>query len=407
MKYSGAFIHTQKEKQKGMEAKGHILAYRAGLIDQVSAGIYNFTPLGQSVINNITNIIREEMNNIGGLEVSLPIVQPASLWEKSKRWEVYGDEMMKVQNREGREFCLGPTHEEVVTDMVSRMIKSSKSLPVALYQFGKKFRDELRPRYGLLRTREFLMKDAYTFDMTEDEANKHYENMREAYHQVFRRIGVNAIPIAADGGEVGGSFSEEFIAPSEFGEDRIGKENGKYVKLEGAINEHDITNIQKGIEVGHIFKLGTKYSDSMGFQLSNGKENISPIMGCYGLGVSRLVTAIIEQNHDNNGIIWPTEVAPYDIHISPLQMQNEGVKDLADKTYSILSKEYNVLLDDRKTGAGMKMKDAELLGMPTQIVIGARNAENNKVEMYRRNNTGKKAIVSLDNVYKYISENRF
>jgi len=375
MRYSTGFIYTQKEPIRGAESISHDLALRAGLVQQVAAGHYDFLPMGAKVLRKIEGIVREEMNRSGALEVIMPIMQPAALWKESNRWGEYGQEMFTLKNRNDREFCLGPTHEELVVDLVRAKLRTYKELPFTLYQFGTKFRDEARPRGGLLRCREFSMKDAYSFDVDEKGLDQSYQRMRETYLKILQRTGVSAIPTIAATGEMGGKFSEEFMAPSSAGEDEfIVMDDGRALKLDLAGNV-DPQKVQKGIEICHIFKLGTRYTSAMGLNFVDSLgQSRTAIMGCYGIGISRMIATIIEQNHDQKGILWPKEVAPFQAAIVPIRYDEEPVRSSSNVLYNLLmGAGIDVLLDDRECSAGVKFKDADLLGIPWKVVVSKNN----------------------------------
>lgn len=536
------FIPTLKESPADAEVVSHKLMVRAGMIRQVASGIYSILPLGLRVLKKVEQIIREEMNRINGQETFLPSIQPAELWQESGRWDFYGKELLRIKDRHGREFCYGPTHEEIITDMVRKEVKSYRQLPLVLYQIQTKFRDEVRPRYGIMRGREFMMKDAYSFHADDQDAKETYQKMAGAYSNIFNRCGLGFKMVVADSGTIGGNFSHEFAVLAESGEDHIGfcdscdyasnlelaeakapspadgtpkledlqevstpgkksvKEVAEFlsvssdkivktilldsdqgliaglvrgdqelnpIKLKNLIGaewirpadaktiteetgipcgfvgpvglklkvfadrEVDVMNnfvtganktdthftgvqmgrdfkveqtadirkviegdpcpkcssgtylVKRGIEVGHIFILGTKYSKSMKalFLDSNGKE--SPmVMGCYGVGVGRTAAAAIEQNHDEKGIIWPVSIAPFAVHIIPTNYAQEAVKNASDSAYRTLQEQnIEVLLDDRPDRLGVKLNDADLLGIPLQIIIGPKNLEAGKVEV--------------------------
>ncbi|MBT6718047.1 MAG: proline--tRNA ligase [Nitrospina sp.] len=542
MYYSKLLIPTLKESPADAEVISHKLMVRAGMIRQLAAGIYSMLPLGLRVLKKVEAIIREEMNRIDGQEVFLPSIQPSELWQESKRWDFYGKELLRIKDRHGREFCYGPTHEEVITDIVRKEVKSYRQLPVILYQIQTKFRDEVRPRFGIMRGREFIMKDAYSFHADEADTQKTYQQMAQAYANVFKRCGLDFKQVQADSGTIGGSFSHEFAVLADSGEDEIGfceecgyasnmelaesrpgiastpsngteeikeihtpgkksveevsaflglpseqivktilleNENGlvaglvrgdheiKPVKMKNLIGcewllpaaektideklglpcgyigpvelgipiyaDQEITNLQcfvtganktdthftgvqaqrdlkikgygdlrriladdpcpkcddgkyqikRGIEVGHIFILGTKYSEAMKavFLDSNGKEN-PMIMGCYGIGVGRTAAACIEQNHDEKGIVWPVNLAPFEVIIIPVNFKNEALKSTCEAIYSqLLEMGVEAILDDRQDRLGVKLKDADLIGIPLQIIVGPKNLEEDKVEI--------------------------
>jgi len=554
MYYSKLLTPTLKESPADAEVISHKLMVRAGMIRQMAAGIYSFLPLGLRVLRKVEQIIREEMDQIGGQEVFLPSVQPAELWAESGRWDFYGKELLRFKDRNDREFCYGPTHEEVITEIVRRDVRSYRQLPITLYQIQTKFRDEVRPRFGIMRGREFTMKDAYSFHTTEECTRETYSNMANAYSRIFERCGLNFKMVEADSGTIGGNFSHEFIVLANSGEDCVGfcdtcnyasnlekaeskntiidvapsfledlkeiatpkkksiediaqflqvspktiiktvvfeTEQGlvaglvrgdreiNSIKLKNLVNcewlipasedlikkttglpcgylgpvkiklkifadkevplmtnsiagankidTHltgvqfyrdlsvekvgDIRNIneddpcpkcdsgkfklKRGIEVGHIFILGKKYSESMQalYLDDKGKEK-HMIMGCYGIGVGRTAAAAIEQNHDEKGIIWPTPLAPFQAIILPVNFSDNTVSSAASNIYETLLKMgMEVLLDDRPDRLGAKFKDAELLGIPIQIVIGLKNLGEGKIEIKLRK-TGESLLVS-------------
>ena len=335
----------------------------------------------------------------------MPMVQPRELWEETKRWEKMGPELLRIKDRHDRDFCLGPTHEEVITDIIRDNVKSYRELPLNIYQIQTKFRDEVRPRYGIMRGREFLMKDSYSFNIDEESLQETYLIMRETYKKVLERIGLEYKISAADSGAIGGDSSEEFHVLAENGEDTIAisdssefaintelllKDGEDISTLEGkpSPDGNGTIQIKKGIEVGHIFKLGKLYAESMKTSVLNSDGNASTLyMGCYGIGVSRLVAAAIEQNHDEKGIIWPHSIAPFDINIISIGYdKNKDIAKASKALYKELSEmNYSVLLDDRKDGYGVKIKDSELIGIPLNIVIGKKFTENNEVELIGRN----------------------
>jgi len=392
MKASKFLIKTEKKSGKDLSPSFEY-TFRSGIAHQTSSGIYTFSPLGQRVVGNISNIIKEEMDSSGALQIAMPSLQPSDLWVESGRWDIYGEEMFKLVNRQGRNLCLGPTHEEVVCDFAKSVISSYKDLPVNLYQIGRKFRDELRSRQGLLRGREFLMKDAYSFDIDKKGCEEHYQSMRETYLKIFNRLGLEVVCVGAESGEIGGVSSEEMIAFSEWGEDKLVREGDTYIKTEEVELETDFI---KGIEVGHIFKLGTKYSEAMKVLFSDSKGFLKPcVMGCYGIGVSRLVGAIIEQNYDSKGIIWPREVAPFDVEIIPLD-KSSGIERLSSDLYENLVRVgREVLLDDRDKSPGVKFKDADLLGIPDRLILGKRGLSSGKID-YENRKSGEKEKVEAD-----------
>lgn len=564
MKLSQALISTLREVPAEAEISSHQLMLRAGMIRKMASGIYNFMPLGLKVIKKIENIVREEMNKAGAQEFLASALIPAELWKESGRWEAFGPEMFKLKDRNQREFCLGPTHEEVFTDIARNEIKSYKQLPVNLYQIQTKYRDERRPRFGVMRSREFIMKDAYSFDKDNEDLDISYNKMYEAYVNIFKRCNVDCKSVEADSGAMGGSGSAEFMVKSEAGEDEVvfcnscnyaaniekasccsyeqdnteeelkekskvktpnaktveelvkffdNADSKKFVKTliysadektvavlvrgDREVNEVKVINaiggavefemadedtvkevssaevgfagpiglkvdfilvdnevvstrnfivganetnyhyenvnynrdfkgivgdfrnitdsdkcpkcggdisIKKGIEVGHIFKLGTKYSDDMGaYFIDKDGESKPLVMGCYGIGINRTMTAIIEQHHDDDGIIWPLAVAPYQVIIIPAVMKNEMQTKVAEELYNELTDMgVETLLDDRDERTGVKFKDADLIGIPIRIVVGKKISEN-KVEFKLRSNKDLE-IIPLDLVIEKIKE---
>ncbi|OEK69418.1 proline--tRNA ligase [Staphylococcus equorum] len=561
MKQSKVFIPTMKEVPAGAEALSHRLLLKAGLIKQSTSGIYSYLPIAARVLNNIEAIVREEMERIDAVEILMPALQPSELWEESGRWSAYGPELMRLQDRNGRQFALGPTHEEVVTSIVRDELKSYKQLPMTLFQIQSKFRDEKRPRFGLLRGREFIMKDAYSFHADEASLDEAYEDMYHAYGRIFNRVGINARPVVADSGAIGGSHTHEFMALSEIGEDTIvyseqsdyaaniekaevvyhpnkkhedaqpltkietpnvhtaqelatflnkpldeitksmifnvdgefilvlirghheindiklkayfgtdnvelatedeiinilgakpgslgpvfdkdikiyadnfiqdlnniivgANEDGYHLLnanvgrdfeveaygdfrfiLEGELlaDSSDKAHFAEGIEVGQVFKLGTKYSESMNATFLNDQGRAQPLlMGCYGIGISRTLSAIVEQNNDENGIIWPKSVTPFELHLITINPKKDDQRELADQLYTQLKENYDVLYDDRKERAGVKFNDADLIGLPIRIVVG-KNATEGIVEVKRRD-TGDSEDVHIDNLINYVNE---
>ena len=398
MLWSKNFIPTLKESPQEAESISHKLLLRAGLIRMLMAGAYSYLPLGLRVLENIQEIIREEMNSCGAAEVLLPALQPLELWQKTGRDKDIGEVMIRFTDRRGRKLCLGPTHEEVITELVRSHVSSYKQLPVILYQIQTKFRDEIRPRFGLIRACEFIMKDAYSFDRDENGLDINYKAMFEAYNRIFKRCGLKILTTEADSGVMGGKVSHEFMVPAPDGEDVVllcPKCSSAKVYKEGAKDDcakcgsnADKVNC---IEVGHIFKLGTKYTQSLGANFLDAKGELLPIiMGCYGIGVSRLISAIIEQSNDKDGIIWPREVAPYDVVVLPLDVTDNAIMELASDIYQELGqRKIDVLLDDRDERAGVKFKDADLLGIPLQVIIGKTSLKDNTIELKLRANQEK------------------
>ncbi|WFQ78401.1 proline--tRNA ligase [Xenorhabdus sp. SF857] len=568
MRTSQYLLSTLKETPADAEVVSHQLMLRAGMIRKLASGLYNWMPTGVRALRKVEHIVREEMNNAGAVEVSMPVVQPADLWQESGRWEQYGPELLRFVDRGERPFVLGPTHEEVITDLVRNEVTSYKQLPLSLFQIQTKFRDEVRPRFGVMRSREFIMKDAYSFHTTQASLQETYEKMYEAYSKIFTRIGLDFRAVLADTGSIGGSASHEFQVLADSGEDDIvfstesnyaanielaeavipsqeraapseelrlvdtpnaktiaelveqfnlpiektvktlivhateesghklvallvrGDHELNEIKAEklplvaspltfateeeiraivkagpgslGPVNlpmpviidrsvsimsdfgaganiddKHyfginwerdlplpevaDIRNvvegdaspdgkgtllIKRGIEVGHIFQLGTKYSDALKATVQNEDGHNQVItMGCYGIGITRIVAAAIEQNHDDRGIIWPDAIAPFQVAILPMNMHKSyRVKEVAEKLYADLrASGIDVIFDDRKERPGVMFADMELIGVPHNLVIGDRNLDNGEIE-YKYRRTGDKQMLKLENIVDYLKD---
>jgi prolyl-tRNA synthetase len=416
MLFSKLVLPTLKEAPQEAEIISHKLMLRAGMIRKVASGVYTWLPLGLKVLRKVEEIVRSEMNKSGAQEVLMPMVQPKELWDETHRWEKMGKELLRIQDRHERDFCLGPTHEEVITDLIRNTIKSYKELPINTYQIQTKFRDEIRPRYGVMRSREFLMKDAYSFGVDEESLDKSYIEMRNTYKKILEKIGLEYKIVKADSGAIGGDASEEFHVLAENGEDTIAissdsefaintelllKDGEDIASLEGkkAPDGNGTIQIKKGIEVGHIFKLGTVYSENMGatVQTKDGKS-ISLQMGCYGIGVSRIVAASIEQNNDDKGIVWPAAIAPFDVNIIPIGYEkNKEIEDASNKLYQeLLNQGYEVLLDDRKAGFGSKIKDSELVGIPINIILGNKFLDDGSIELRTRD--GQESVSNIEDL---------
>ncbi|MDP0596887.1 MAG: proline--tRNA ligase [SAR86 cluster bacterium] len=405
MFWSKVFIPTLKDSPQDAEVISHQLMLRAGMIRKVSSGIYTWLPLGLKVLRKIENIVREEMDQSGAQEVLMPMVHPKELWEETKRWEKMGPELLRFKDRHDRDFCLGPTHEEVITDLVRNNVKSYKELPLNIYQIQTKFRDEIRPRYGVMRGREFLMKDSYSFNIDEASLQETYLLMRNTYKKILERIGLEYKIVKADSGAIGGDASEEFHVLAENGEDTIAISDASEfaINTELLLNEGEdistlegkpspdgngVIEIKKGIEVGHIFQLGKIYTELMKVNVLNQEGRaVDLFMGCYGIGVSRLVAAAIEQNNDDKGIIWPEAIAPYEVNIVAIGYAKEPQISEAANNLSeqLQAMGYEVIVDDRKDGYGTKMKDAELIGIPVNVIIGNKFIESGEVELKHRN----------------------
>ena len=424
MFWSKIFLPTLKDSPQDAEVISHKLMLRSGMIRRVTSGIYTWLPLGLRVLRKVENIVREEMNASGAQEVLMPMVQPRELWEETQRWEKMGPELLRIQDRHGRDFCLGPTHEEVITDLIRNNIKSYKELPLNLYQIQTKFRDEVRPRYGVMRGREFLMKDSYSFNLDEESLAESYLLIKNTYKKIINRLGLKFKIVKADSGAIGGDTSEEFHILAENGEDTIAvsdssdfaintelllKDGEDLKSLQGkpSPDGEGVIEIKKGIEIGHIFQLGRVYTDAMNVNVLDQKGKARNLfMGCYGIGVSRLVAAAIEQNNDDKGIIWPDAIAPYEVNIVAIGFdKDEEVAKAAMDLYNQLSSMgYEVMLDDRKDGYGTKMKDAELIGIPMNVIIGKQYLQNNEIELKHRDgqsSTGKvEDILTIFEHYK-------
>ena len=566
MRASEFLLSTLKETPSDAEVASHQLMLRAGLIRRVAAGIYNWMPLGLRVLRKVENVVREEMERAGALELTMPVVQPGELWEESGRWEQYGPELCRLEDRHQRPFCLGPTHEEIITQIARSEIKSYKQLPVNLFQIQTKFRDEIRPRFGVMRSREFIMKDAYSFHIDQASQESTYWRMHEAYSTIFTRLGLDFRAVEADTGSIGGNHSHEFHVLAESGEDAIAfstgsdyaanvelapaiaparavqgdvvpvlekfatpglttiealaeqldipadesiktllaqdaagelvalvlrgdhrlnaikasklpgmssplvlaepdevkrclgagfgslgpvgvsirvvvdhtaaampsfvcgaNEDGYHVK--GATWSRDVPNaefadireivsgdaspcgegtleIRRGIEVGHIFQLGTKYSETMNATVLDEQGRSQPmVMGCYGIGITRIVAAAIEQNHDENGIIWPTAMAPFDLAIVPLALdKSEVVRDATEQLYSACETAgLSVFMDDRAERPGVKFAEMELLGMPLRVTVGERSLAEGKLELTIRR-TGETEMIAPDQILDRIQQ---
>ncbi|OAG28246.1 proline--tRNA ligase [Thermodesulfatator autotrophicus] len=563
MRFSRYFAPTLREEPAEAEVVSHKLLLRAGMIRRVASGIYNFLPLGLRVLRKVENIVREEMNRAGALEVLMPLVQPGELWRETGRWDKFGKELLRFKDRKDHDFCLGPTHEEVITDLVRGEVRSYRQLPLILYQIATKFRDEIRPRFGLMRGREFIMKDAYSFDVDEEGLDKSYQTMYEAYERIFKRCGLKFRAVLADTGAIGGSESHEFMVLADTGEDVIatcpacgyaanlemaeaqrefsypdepekplekvatpearkveevtaflgvspeklvktliyivdgqpyavlirGDHELNEIKLRKALNAEEVQmadsetvekltsapvgfagpvglsgvkiiadkaitglknfivganeadahyvnvnyprdfqieaffdlrnviegdpcpkcgkplKLVRGIEVGHVFKLGTKYSEAMGatFLDAEGKERPF-VMGCYGIGVSRTMAAAIEQNHDENGIIWPVNIAPFHVVLLTLNPKNTSLMEVSERLYKKLEAEgIEVLWDERNERPGVKFKDADLIGFPCQLVVGKTFEKEGKLEIKERA-TGEKRLLSEEEAINFLKE---
>jgi prolyl-tRNA synthetase len=429
MRLSQSLIPTLKEVPAEATIASHRFMLRAGLVRQTAAGIYAWLPAGLRVLRNIAEIVREEQDAAGAQEVLMPTIQPATLWQESGRYEDYGREMLRIRDRHERDLLYGPTNEEMITDLYRQSIRSYKELPQIAYHIQWKFRDEVRPRFGVMRGREFLMKDAYSFDMDYESAVVSYRRMMLAYMRTFQRLGVKAIPMVADTGPIGGELSHEFIILAPTGESQVFYD-AAFEEVDYGAGNFDIANREdlarffetmtdnyaatdekhdlaaweqvspdrrregRGIEVGHIFYFGTKYSAAMNFAVTGPDgQKVNPEMGSYGIGISRMVGALIEASHDEAGIIWPDSVAPFRAAILNLKQGDPTTDAMSEAIYSKLRAV--ALYDDRAERAGVKFADADLMGHPWQIIVGPRGAAAERVELKRRA-TGERAELSVE-----------
>ena len=437
MRLSRYFLPILRETPKEAEIVSHRLMLRAGMIRQEAAGIYAWLPLGLRVLNKIEQIVREEMDRAGAIELLMPTIQLADLWRESGRYDDYGDEMLRITDRHKRELLFGPTAEEVVTDIFRASIKSYKDLPKNLYNIQWKFRDERRPRFGVMRGREFFMKDAYSFDLDAEGARKSYNRMFVAYLNLFARMGLKAVPMRADTGPIGGDLSHEFIVLAETGESAVfchkdlvempapgpdldwingdlqplvNQRTALYAATEemhdeaafNALPEDDRLSA-RGIEVGHIFSFGTKYSEPMKATVQGPDGQQVPVqMGSYGVGVSRLLGAIIEASHDEGGIIWPESVAPFDVGIVNMRQGDAACDEVCDKAYAALKAAgKDVLYDDTDARGGAKFATMDLIGLPWQLIVGPKGVAEGVVELKNRK-TGERQSASLDAVLEQL-----
>ncbi len=421
MYFSKFFVPTSKQEPSDAELASHKLMLKTGMIKKTAAGIYNWLPIGLKVLKKVENIVRDSMNTFGAQEILMPMVQPAELWKESERHDEYGKELLKFQDRSERDFVLGPTHEEIICEIFRSYPISYKQLPINLYQIQTKFRDEIRPRFGVMRSREFLMKDAYSFDIDERGLVESYENMKKAYIDAFDKVGLDYRIVKADAGVIGGDISEEFHIIADSGEDLIAISDSSNfaanvevleykedpIELNGKDSPDGIGKLQvkRGIEVGHIFQLGKKYSEKMKVTLKNEKGKDQDLyMGCYGIGVSRIVAASIEQNHDDRGIIWPHSIAPFHLNIICLDPNRKEILDECENIYRILKKsDHDILLDDRDIRVGVKFAENEMLGIPYSIVIGPNNFNKSKFEFNIRADD-KKLELSIDEIKQKMEE---
>ena len=431
MRRSRAFIPTTKEAPSDATLPSHKFLIRGGFINQQGAGLYNFMPLGKIVLEKIRAIVKEELDNAGCNEVQLSFVTPIGLWERSGRSEAMGKEMLRIKDRHENEFVLSPTNEEAMVELVKNRVTSYKDLPLNLYQINTKFRDEARPRYGLMRGREFLMKDGYSFHSSQEDMVREFDLMEETYKKIFTRLGLDFRVVAADSGAIGGEGSKEFHVLANSGEDTLvvceACDYGANIETifdaeqTDALNEKSYEELieskiskrcscgaelhfKKGIEVGHIFQLGTKYSAALEAHFNDENGRAKPFeMATFGIGVSRLVAAIIEQNHDEDGCIWTSATAPYLVNIMISNIKDAAQVKLGEELYERLKASHvDVMLDDSKERFGFKMKDAELIGFPYTIIIG-KELENGLVQVYERR-TKENISVEMNAIYNKIME---
>lgn len=421
MRMTQTFVPVLKETPAEAEIASHRLMLRAGLIRQTAAGIYAWLPLGFRVLKKIEAVVRREQDRAGAAELLMPTIQAADLWRKSGRYDAYGPEMLRLQDRHGREMLYGPTNEEMLTELFLSSATSYRDLPKMFYHIQWKFRDERRPRFGVMRGREFLMKDAYSFDLDEDGLRASYNKQFEAYLRTFAALGLKAVPVRAPTGPIGGDLSHEFHVLADTGEsaiyydavledisiddpDAVAKLSATYAMEE---EEHekvadcpvpeDRLLKRRGIEVGHIFAFGSKYSKGMGFTVQNRDgQQVHPLMGSYGVGVSRLVGAVVEACHDENGIVWPDQVAPYRVGLINLRQGDEGCDGVCDTLYERLDAAgIEVLYDDRDERGGAKFAGMDLIGLPWQLIVGPKGVQAGTIEVKNRR-TGEREDLSLE-----------
>ena len=429
MRLTEYFLPTLKELPKDAEIISHQLMLRTGMIRQSSSGIYIWLPFGHAVLKKIEQIVREEQVNAGAIELLMPTIQSADLWKKSGRYDDYGAEMLRMKDRHDREILYGPTNEEQITDISSHYFKSYKSLPKILFHIQWKFRDEVRPRFGVMRCKEFLMKDSYSFDVTEEDGRSSYNKMFLSYLKTFQRLGLKAIPMEAESGPIGGNLSHEFIILANTGESKVyidkrildmdipdeidyqkDSENivskwTEFYSVTDDMYEQDVYESKveennrlemRGIEVGHVFYFGDKYTKPLNANVQDQDGVTKPIQsGSYGIGVSRLVAAIIEASHDEKGIIWPKSVSPFDYALICLNSKNEELVKLCDLIYKKMKSNYTVLYDDSTSSVGEKLNRMDLIGIPTQIILGNKSIESKSLEIKDRK-TGTVEVQDID-----------
>tara|TARA_Y100000591_G_C21844233_1_gene707667 strand:- start:1835 stop:3151 length:1317 start_codon:yes stop_codon:yes gene_type:complete len=436
MRLSEYFLPTLKEHPKDAEIISHQLMLRTGMIRQASSGIYVWLPFGYAVLKKIEQIVKDEQVRAGAIELLMPTIQSADLWKKSGRYDDYGAEMLRMKDRHDRDILYGPTNEEQITDISGHYFKSYKSLPKILFHIQWKFRDEIRPRFGVMRCKEFLMKDSYSFDISEEDGKISYNKMFLSYLKTFQRMGLKAIPMEAESGPIGGNLSHEFIILANTGESKVYIDK-RILDLEIPENidyKNDSKNIvqewtkyysvtddmydqetyekkvskenrleMRGIEVGHVFYFGDKYTKPLKANVQDSEGKVNPIQsGSYGIGVSRLVAAIIEASHDDKGIIWPKTISPFDYALLNLNPKDDNLVKLSDRIYNKISDNYSLIYDDTTSSAGEKLNRADLIGIPEQIILGKNSVENNTLELKERS-TGSVNVVDIDEFLKQLN----
>ena len=423
MKYSNFFISTFRENPSDAKIKSHVLMIKSGMIKQEISGIYSWLPLGFKVLKKIIRIIEDMHESHGINQILMPTIQGSDIWKISDRYNTYGKEMLRIVDRNDKELLYGPTNEEMITAIGKHFIKSYKNLPRHFFHIQSKFRDEIRPRFGVMRAREFLMKDAYSFDKDEKSGELTYERFFRLYLSIFDKLGLKIIPVRAPSGEIGGNLSHEFHLLLETGESKIFIDetylnknfsdfkiseiksiNSFTDELYESLNINQSLTHQHSTELGHIFLFGTKYSKPFDFKIDHENDKIYPYMGSYGIGISRIPAAIIEASNDDNGIIWPKEVSPFDIILINLTSNNENTINFCDQLYAKLkANNYDVLLDDRSERPGIKFSDADLIGIPIQIIVGKNFVDKKEIGVKTRKDL-KESTVSSENIIEFLNQ---
>ncbi len=416
MKFSDFFIPTLKEVPSDVKMNSHNLMIRSGMVRQETSGIYSWLPLGYRVLKKIINVIEDIHNNNGINQILMPTIQSADIWKESNRYNTYGKEMLRIIDRNNKELLYGPTNEEMITTIGKQYLKSYKNLPRRFYHIQSKFRDEIRPRFGVMRAREFLMKDAYSFDIDEENGEKTYHDFYLLYLKIFKELNIPVIPVRAPSGEIGGNLSHEFHLIVESGESEIYVNENIFNKKLENLNLQEILELEsftddyyskinskgslkkfKSIELGHIFLFGTKYSSSFNFDVDSDKGKVHPYMGSYGIGVSRIPAAFIEFSNDKNGIIWPMSFAPFSIHLINLLINDYEITQFCEKIYIELIKNgFDVIFDDRSERPGKKFSDADLIGVPIQVICGNSFKKENQLSIISRNDKVENKINSSE-----------